>query len=486
MRKASAARQKQEAATSAKNTAESAPKPATATATATTSASAGGKAAESAGSPAASGTGTPPAGISEERAEEKGEAGTETEPKAAATATATAAATATATATEETGAEARLGGAATRPATTSRRTFVRPLGRPLGRPGKPMIAAAVVGGLVLIGVPFLISGPDDKPGPVASGAPAGSPMDPDGSGPGVVPGEQRAPDSGSVEDGGKRPGTAGTPARPGKGAVDAPGGIHEDGGVAAKGAVGSGTGAGDKNTDDAKKPGSPAKPTTGSTGGKSSTGKSGTGTGTGTGAVSPGSGPTSGPTSGSGSGSGSAQKPVASSTVVYTGVTGRGCGTPSGGGYQRDNYFSDGSNGWYARTSGGWTGDGCNGSFDAVPMSGDVDTDMKSRVKWWWKPGSKARTCQISVYIPSSTNTLYVGGHPTKYHVLVNANDRTTMYDSFTINQVGHRGQWVNAGTFAMKGTTIGVKLLDRGDDWSKGWEKAHHAAAQMRATCRS
>lgn len=68
----------------------------------------------------------------------------------------------------------------------------------------------------------------------------------------------------------------------------------------------------------------------------------------------------------------------------------------------------------------------------------------------------------------------------------MNANDRTTKYDSFTINQDGHRGQWVNAGTFAMKGTTIGVKLLDRGDDWSKGWEKAHHAAAQMRATCRS
>ncbi|MFF4667265.1 right-handed parallel beta-helix repeat-containing protein [Streptomyces sp. NPDC001282] len=145
-----------------------------------------------------------------------------------------------------------------------------------------------------------------------------------------------------------------------------------------------------------------------------------------------------------------------------------------------------GSNGWYARSSGGWTGDGCNGSYDSVPMSGDTSTDMQNRVKWWWNPGTKARTCQISVYIPNSGNVLYVGGHPTTYHVLVNANDRTTKYDSFTINQVNHRGQWVNVGTFAMKGPTIGVKLLDRGDDWSKGWEKAHHAAAQMKATCRS
>ncbi|MER8090100.1 hypothetical protein ACIO6T_36595 [Streptomyces sp. NPDC087532] len=119
-------------------------------------------------------------------------------------------------------------------------------------------------------------------------------------------------------------------------------------------------------------------------------------------------------------------------------------------------------------------------------MSGDTDQDHDARVKWWWNPGTKARTCQISVFIPNSGTILYVGGHPTTYHVLVNANDRTTKYSSFRINQVAHRGQWVDAGTFAVKGATIGVKLLDRGDDWSKGWEKAHHAAAQMKVACRS
>ncbi|MFF9347591.1 hypothetical protein [Streptomyces sp. NPDC014734] len=361
----------------------------------------------------------------------------------------------------DTAAEARLATAG-RPATVSRRA----VGLPLGRPGKPMIAAAVVGGLVLIGVPFLISGPDDKPGPTAADAPAGSPMGPDGTGPGLVPGEQRAPDSGSLKDGHKPAAHVGGASDPTKSGTTPTGGIHEGGNVEAKGSAASHAAPGTAATKTADRTTS-ASNSAGA--GKTTTSKSG-----------------SGNTVASGSGTGTTQKTTATSTVVYTGITGRGCATPSGGGYQRDNFYTDGSNGWYARSSGGWTGDGCNGSYDSVPMSGDTNTDMQSRVKWWWNPGTKARTCQISVYIPNIGSTLYVGGHPTTYHVLVNANDRTTKYDSFTINQVNHRGQWVNAGTFAMKGSTIGVKLLDRGDDWSKGWEKAHHAAAQMKVTCRS
>ncbi|MFF9401946.1 hypothetical protein [Streptomyces sp. NPDC014744] len=365
----------------------------------------------------------------------------------------------------DTDAEAGLAAAAP-PATASRRTA----GLPIGRPGKPMIAAAVVGGLVLIGVPFLISGPDDKNGPAAANAPVGSPMGPDGTGPGIVPGEQRAPDSGSLKEGAKH---AGAPGTADKGSTKVTGGIHEGGAMETKGEAGSGTAPGTKHASRTGTGGSPDSDT-----------NTGTGTGTGTGRTATEKSGTSGSTTSSGSGS--TQKSVAQSAVVYTGITGRGCPTPSGGGHQRDNFYTDGSNGWYARSSGGWTGDGCNGSYDSVPMSGDTSTDMQNRVKWWWNPGTKARTCQISVYIPNSGDVRYVGGHPTTYHVLVNANDRTTKYDSFTINQVNHRGQWVNAGTFAMKGPTIGVKLLDRGDDWSKGWEKAHHAAAQMKATCRS
>ncbi|WP_329593802.1 hypothetical protein OG195_35180 [Streptomyces sp. NBC_01362] len=361
------------------------------------------------------------------------------------------AATATATAEADAEAEATATMTATTTADAPEKT---------GRPNKALLAGAAIAGVLLVTVPFLVhtGGGNDGKRSAGSGEAPGTML---GAGNGDVPGAFASAAPSPRAGSGKQPpaakdGKGGSgPSADGAG-VSKP--LNEDGGSTGGDTGGTGDGSGGGKSTGGEKS-TARKPTTGSGG------------------------------SGSGSGSaagGTAQKSAPQSTVVYSGVTGHGCPTPSGGGFQQDHYFTDGSAGWYTRSSGGWTGNGCNGSYSSIPMSGDTSTDMQNRVKWWWKPGTRARTCQISVFIPNSNTNLYVGGHPTKYHVLVNANDRTTMYSSFSINQVAHRGQWVDAGTFAMKGATIGVKLLDRGDDWSKGWEKAHHAAAQMRATCRS
>ncbi|MFF2326487.1 MULTISPECIES: hypothetical protein [unclassified Streptomyces] len=329
-----------------------------------------------------------------------------------------------------------------------------------GRPNKALLAGAAIAGVLLVAVPFLVhvGDGDDGKRDAANGEAPGTVL---GSGQSGIPGAY-ASATPSPRD---SPGKESAAGRDGKADSSSADGAHgsgpiNEGGSSAGGSSAGADASGEKSTGDVK----------------TTTGKAGTGT-TGT----TGTGSTSSSTS-----TGTTQKSAPVSTVVYTGVAGHGCATPAGGGYQQDGYFTEGTGGWYTRSSGGWTGDGCNGSYAAVPMSGDTAVDADSRVKWWWKPGTTARTCQISVFVPNSNTTLYVGGHPTTYHVLVNANDRTTKYSSFTINQVAHRGQWVNAGTFTMKGSTIGVKLLDRGDDWSNGWETAHHAAAQMKATCRS
>ncbi|MGQ7748135.1 hypothetical protein ACUN29_06440 [Streptomyces sp. WC2508] len=371
---------------------------------------------------------------------------------AAATATAESEA-ATATATAEADAEAEA-------TTTMTATTTADAPEKTGRPNKALLAGAAIAGVLLVTVPFLVhtGGGNDGKRSAGSGEAPGTML---GAGNGDVPGAfaSAAPSPRTVS--GKQP-PAGKDGKGGSGpsadgaGVSKP--LNEGGGSTGGDTGGTGGGSGGGKSTGGEK----------STARKTTTGSGGSGSGSGSAA------------------GGTAQKAAPQSTVVYTGVTGHGCPTPSGGGFQQDHYFTDGSAGWYTRSSGGWTGNGCNGSYSSIPMSGDTSTDMQNRVKWWWKPGTRARTCQISVFIPNSNTNLYVGGHPTKYHVLVNANDRTTMYSSFSINQVAHRGQWVDAGTFAMKGATIGVKLLDRGDDWSKGWEKAHHAAAQMRATCRS
>ncbi|MFF1346053.1 hypothetical protein ACFVZJ_08630 [Streptomyces sp. NPDC058322] len=392
----------------------------------------------------------------EQEPEKKQESEAEATGAAATTEGESEAATATATAEADAEAEATATMTATTTADAPEKT---------GRPNKALLAGAAIAGVLLVTVPFLVhtGGGNDGKRSAGSGEAPGTML---GAGNGDVPGAFASAAPSPRAGSGKQP-PAGKDGKGGSGPSADGAGVSKplnEGGGSTGGDTG-GTGGDTGGTGG------------GSGGGKSTGGEKSTARKTTTG--SGGSGP------GSAAG-GTAQKAAPQSTVVYTGVTGHGCPTPSGGGFQQDHYFTDGSAGWYTRSSGGWTGNGCNGSYSSIPMSGDTSTDMQNRVKWWWKPGTRARTCQISVFIPNSNTNLYVGGHPTKYHVLVNANDRTTMYSSFSINQVAHRGQWVDAGTFAMKGATIGVKLLDRGDDWSKGWEKAHHAAAQMRATCRS
>lgn len=335
-------------------------------------------------------------------------------------------------------------GAAYGPAATAE--LNGPVGsKEVGRPGKALLAAAAIAGVLLISVPFLIAvGDGGRPG--ASESP-GTVL---GGGGTEAPGTFSAASPDARHGGGPKAGGATVP---GSGAEASGRGREEAGFLAGE------DNAEKKAKGVAGEPGTTAAPTPAADK-SASTQSSGT--------------PPQAP------------KALAASAVVYTGVVGHGCPTPVGGGYKQVNYYSDGTAGWYTRTTGAWTGDGCSGSYAAVPMSGSTSTDRESRVMWWWRPGTEARTCQISVFIPHSNTTLYVGGHPSTYHVLVDANDRTTKYSSFTVNQAGLRGQWIGVGTFPVKGPTIGVKLLDRGDDWSSGWAKAHHAAAQMKATCRS
>lgn len=324
----------------------------------------------------------------------------------------------------------------------------------IGRPGKALLAGAAIAGLLLVSVPFLVRTGDGDSGRPAAGEESGTVL---GQGETTAPGAFAAASPGTPQTKEKDQDKGGQEAKEGQAPVTA-GGAPAPGADPATGGD-KGSGEAIDGGKDATVPGTAASASPDAPSAKKSSSPQ-----------------TSAPKA----------QMQAASTVVYSAVAGPGCPVPSGGGYKQHNYFADGTKGWYTRTTGAWTGDGCNGGYAAVPMSGSTTTDAKNRVMWWWRPGTTARTCQISVFVPHSNTTLYVGGHPTTYHVLVDANDRTTKYDSFTVNQASLRGRWVDAGTFSMKGATIGVKLLDRGDDWSSGWGKAHHAAAQMKVTCRS
>lgn len=356
---------------------------------------------------------------------------------AATTSSAASAGTATATAT------------AAGSATGARRTGVLPL----GRPGKPLIAAAVAGGLVLVGVPFLISGlsgSGDDTSPPSALAPAGSRMGPDGSGPGFVPGRQNAPGENRPQSDGKP--AAGSAAAGGSGTGGSAGGsgtggVHEAGTKT----VGTGSGKEARNTPAGKnaEPAASDAPAA-----KDSSGKP----------------------------ADKANKPVSSqqeraAAVTYSHFIGPGCNTP---GFATSDQYRDSNRGWRG-SSGSQTSYGCSGFYYSVPLS-DSTTKSTGYAQWKFPTGSVTKgSCQVSVYIPNVKDLSYVGGNPAHYavHRYFQAKP-STQIDTFEIDQPSHLGQWINAGTFPVSTGKISIVLDNRG----KTSGNRHAAAAPIKVKC--
>ncbi|MFJ8475688.1 hypothetical protein [Kitasatospora sp. NPDC094011] len=358
---------------------------------------------------------------------------------------------------------------------------------------KPMVAAAVLAGLVLVGVPLGVAGlGGDKPGPHgADGPPPAGFSQSDGGGNGYVPGADGP--GNPAGDQPLQPGQPGQPADPGQPAPGAPN--PGDGVVPAAAALGAALpGAGDQGghgspatgrtaADTPAAPGAPAPQNGGQNTGQNTGQGGGQGAGQGGGQS-------------TGQGGGAAQtkpqqpaqpqppaQPPAKSTPpapppapTYSAVAGPGCGGSTS--VQQNGWFDDGQKGW-RKNSGGYSGDGCGGGFTSMPMSGAANKDDSSNsVVWTFNTGSlTSGSCRLSVYVPNSGDIKAVGGAPTYY---------TVQGRSFEVNQVSSRGQWVPAGTFPLSGGRIAVTMHSRGQDWVGDTVKtyAHHAASAVRADC--
>lgn len=159
-------------------------------------------------------------------------------------------------------------------------------------------------------------------------------------------------------------------------------------------------------------------------------------------------------------------------------VAGPGCG---GGGYTRVGYYTDGKSGWLAGSD-GYSGAGCDGRFDALPMSGTTTGDDPNLyARWTFDPGSH-HDCAVTVYTPKNGSNVYVGGSPA--HFSVHQVSGGTSLAGFHIDQPASLGRWVSGRSFTASGPFY-VRLDNTGQDWS-GDKKtyAHIAAGRIRATC--
>jgi translation initiation factor IF-2 len=334
-----------------------------------------------------------------------------------------------------------------------------------------MVAAAVIGGVVLLSLPFVVASSTGGDGPKRnSGNNAAGYTDPAPDADGYVP--QADASKGPLGKGSpKAPGgTAGT-----TGGVNAPpiieaasadnvggsGGLATDtkaGDKAPKGKTGdttTQTKTGDKTTQ-AKTGSAPAKQTETKT--DPSTGNS----------------PATTP-----------QKPApASPTVLFSAVGGLHC-TNSAVTFTERGKYTDGQKGWTTH-DGSYAAGGCNGWYRSIPMSGDSNDSDNSAV-WNFRTGNvSSGSCKVSVYIPNDSNIGHVGGQPTYYTVHDGTSTAgSTQLGHFSITQVSHRGQWIAAPSYKINSGVLSVKLHDRGDDWSSSSRvNAHNAAAPIQVEC--
>ncbi|MFF3108392.1 hypothetical protein ACFVSN_04345 [Kitasatospora sp. NPDC057904] len=372
-----------------------------------------------------------------------------------------------------------------------------------GRVSRPMVAAAVAVGLVLVGASVVVTqlgGGDPKHGPAQADNPPGYGQGGGDGGNGYVPGTDGnnggngggngAPPGDQGAPGGTAPGAAVPVGDPVAGAPSTDAGQPvvpgQSAGAPAAGAPGAG------GAPAARQPGTvnqgggnPAATTGGSSGGGS--GGSGGAGGNAPQQPAPGAAKPAVP----GQQQPAPQQPApqqpapqqpvppakpADPPPVVT-VLGPGCSGK--GSYRENGRFSKGIEGWIGN-SGGWSGDGCNGSYTSVPMYGDASKDDPSASVVWTFNLGNASTCALSVYVPASGDVTKVGGHPTYYTVQSGGSG-----GSFNVNQTASQGSWVNVGSFAYSGS-LSVTLHTRGVDWGSGVSHAHHAASAIRATCTS
>ncbi|MEV6472519.1 adhesin [Streptomyces sp. NPDC051657] len=162
---------------------------------------------------------------------------------------------------------------------------------------------------------------------------------------------------------------------------------------------------------------------------------------------------------------------------------GPGC---AAGTYRERGRFESGDAGWYTVDSGGFDGGGCDGRFSAVPMSGSPTEDRGSTATWSWRLGRGFSECALTVFVPGGGSPRDAAGDPTVYRVLSDPDDADSAYTGFAVLQTEHRGRAVPVRTYPVKGEVFAVQLIDRGRDWGDAKRVgAHHAAAQMRASCR-
>jgi translation initiation factor IF-2 len=173
-----------------------------------------------------------------------------------------------------------------------------------------------------------------------------------------------------------------------------------------------------------------------------------------------------------------AAPPPVPTAQPYSAVSGWDCGTSADRGFDANGRTPD----WLTVSRGGWSQDGCHGTFEAIPMSGDAGKDSPNQfVVWWFAPSAGMNRCEVKVYLPTPDNPL--DSAATAAHFLVLAGRGGTEFAQFNIDQTKGRGSWKSAGIFPVSQGGLAVKLVNRGAPTNP---RARLSVTQVRVSCTS
>ncbi|MFD3683554.1 hypothetical protein ACFWTE_01880 [Nocardiopsis sp. NPDC058631] len=171
----------------------------------------------------------------------------------------------------------------------------------------------------------------------------------------------------------------------------------------------------------------------------------------------------------------------------FLAVAGPGCQTAPGASYTNEGRWdsAEGTASWATRP-GGYAQEGCDGGYEALPVSGDPEQGNGQYATWTFTPGEAGVVCELYVHVPDDESPLWISPGEAKYQLFSGSSAEGSPVAVFGIDQAGIRGGWVQVTGFTSPTEEFTVKLTNAGADALADQEhtSSHVAASAVRASC--
>ncbi|MDT0304710.1 hypothetical protein [Streptomonospora wellingtoniae] len=178
----------------------------------------------------------------------------------------------------------------------------------------------------------------------------------------------------------------------------------------------------------------------------------------------------------------SASPSASSSGPAFTALAGPGCPGSPNASYKTGG--RDGNPAGWATRDGGYGLDGCDGAYDAIPVSGTREYGDGRYAAWSFTPGYADAECDIFVYVPEDDSPQWVAGQEAMYQVFPGPDAAGSAAAVFGVQQSRSKGGWVKVTGFVSAEKRFTVQLTNIGEDTVAGPATSHVAASAVRTSC--